>query len=80
MSNPIVVRSQSLSPAWRDWVSARWSIFAPFMAVSLLKMHQIFMLAFAGLRVEGGVAQVLVVSQPSPLACVAQNILGETPG
>jgi len=50
------------------------------MAVSLLKMHQIFMLAFAGLRVEGGVAQVLVVSQPSPLACVAQNILGETPG
>ena len=39
-----------------------------FMAVSLLKMHQIFMLAFAGLRVEGGVAQVLVVSQPPPLA------------
>jgi hypothetical protein len=26
------------------------------------------MLAFAGLRVEGGVAQVLVVSQPPPLA------------
>jgi hypothetical protein len=39
-----------------------------FIAVSLLKMHQIFMLAFAGLRVEGEVAQVLVVSQPSPLA------------
>jgi hypothetical protein len=38
------------------------------MAVSLLKMHQIFMLAFAWLRVEGEVAQVLVVSQPSPLA------------
>jgi hypothetical protein len=31
-------------------------------------MHQIFMLAFAGLRVEGEVAQVLVVSQPPPLA------------
>ncbi len=39
-----------------------------FLAVSLLKMHQIFMLAFAGLIVEGGVAQVLVVSQPPPLA------------
>ena len=38
------------------------------MTVSLLKMHQIFMLAFAGLRVEGEVAQVLVVSQPPPLA------------
>jgi len=38
------------------------------MAVSLLKMHQIFMLAFVGLRVEGEVAQVLVVSQPPPLA------------
>ena len=38
------------------------------MAVSLLEMHQIFMLAFAGLRVEGEVAQVLVVSQPPPLA------------
>jgi len=38
------------------------------MAVSLLKMHQIFMLAFAGLRVEGEEAQVLVVSQPPPLA------------
>jgi hypothetical protein len=38
------------------------------MAVSLLKMHQIFMLAFAGLRVEEEVAQVLVVSQPPPLA------------
>ena len=38
------------------------------MAVSPLKMHQIFMLAFAGLRVEGEVAQVLVVSQPPPLA------------
>ena len=37
-----------------------------FMAVSFLKMHQIFMLAFAGLRVEGEVAQVLVVSQPPP--------------
>ncbi|MBW2624684.1 MAG: hypothetical protein JRC54_00580 [Deltaproteobacteria bacterium] len=37
-----------------------------FMAVSLLKMHQIFMLAFAGLRLEGEVAQVLVVSQPPP--------------
>ena len=48
-----------------------------FMAVSLLKMHQIFMLAFAGLRVEGEVAQVLVVSQPPPLACVAHNILGK---
>jgi hypothetical protein len=33
-----------------------------FMAVSLLKMHQIFMLALAGLREEGEVAQVLVVS------------------
>jgi hypothetical protein len=32
-----------------------------FMAVSLLKMHQIFMLALAGLRVEGEVAQVFVV-------------------
>jgi len=31
-------------------------------------MHQIFMLAFAGLRVEGEEAQVLVVSQPPPLA------------
>ncbi len=31
-------------------------------------MHQIFMLAFAGVRVEGEVAQVLVVSQPPPLA------------
>ncbi|MBE9534808.1 MAG: hypothetical protein IMF03_07390 [Proteobacteria bacterium] len=40
--------------------------FAPFMAVWLLKMHQIFMLAFARLRVEGEVAQVLVVSQPPP--------------
>jgi len=39
-----------------------------FMAVSLLKMHQIFMLAFTGLRVEGEGAQVLVVSQPPPLA------------
>jgi len=38
------------------------------MAVSLLKMHQIFMLAFVGLRVEGEVAQVLVVSQTPPLA------------
>ena len=38
------------------------------MAVSLLEMHQIFMLAFAGLRVEGEIAQVLVVSQPPPLA------------
>ena len=37
-----------------------------FMAVSLLKMHQIFMLAFTGLRVEGEGAQVLVVSQPPP--------------
>ena len=37
------------------------------MAVSLLKMHQIFMLAFAGLRVEKEEAQVLVVSQPPPL-------------
>ncbi len=37
------------------------------------------MLAFAGLRVEGEVAQVLVVSQPPPLACVAHNIFGETP-
>ena len=50
-----------------------------FMAVSLLKLHQIFMLAFAGLRVEGEVAQVLVVSQPPPLTCVAHNIFGETP-
>ncbi|MEE9119762.1 MAG: hypothetical protein V3U56_00560 [Syntrophobacteria bacterium] len=49
-----------------------------FMAVSLLRMHQIFMLAFAGLRVEGEVAQVLVVSQPPPLACVAHNIFGGT--
>ncbi len=39
-----------------------------FMAVSLLKIHQIFMLAFAGLRAEGEEAQVLVVSQPSQLA------------
>ena len=39
-----------------------------FMAVSLLKMHQIFMLTFVGLRVEGEVAQVLVVSQTPPLA------------
>ncbi|MDH3803323.1 MAG: hypothetical protein OEU80_14730 [Deltaproteobacteria bacterium] len=28
-----------------------------------MKMHQIFMLALAGLREEGAVAQVLVVSQ-----------------
>jgi len=40
--------------------------FAPFMAVYLLRKHQIFMLAFAGLRVEGEVAQVLVVAQPPP--------------
>jgi hypothetical protein len=40
--------------------------FAPFMAVYLLRKHQIFMLAFAGLRVEGKVAQVLVVPQPPP--------------
>jgi hypothetical protein len=33
-----------------------------FMAVSLLKMHQIFMLALTGLRVGGEVAQVFVVS------------------
>jgi hypothetical protein len=39
-----------------------------FMAMSLLKMRQIFMLAFSRLRVEGEVAQVLVVSQPPPLA------------
>ena len=39
-----------------------------FMAVLPLRMHQIFMLAFAGLRVEGEEAQVLVVSQPPPLA------------
>jgi hypothetical protein len=38
------------------------------MAVSLLKMHQIFMLAIAALRVEEEEAQVLVVSQPPPLA------------
>jgi hypothetical protein len=38
------------------------------MAVSHLKMHQIFMLALAGLRAEGEVAQVLVVPQPPPLA------------
>ncbi len=38
------------------------------------------MLAFAGLRVEGKVAQVLVVSQPPPSPCVAHNIFGETPG
>ena len=37
------------------------------------------MLAFAGLRVGGEVAQVLVVSQPPPLACVAHNIFGEIP-
>ncbi len=40
--------------------------FAPFMAVYLLRKHQIFMLVFARLRVEGEVAQVLVVSQPPP--------------
>ena len=40
------------------------SISRHFMAVSLLKMHQIFMLAVARLRVKGEVAQVLVVSQP----------------
>ena len=40
--------------------------FATFMAVYLLRKHQIFMLALAGLRVEGGVAQVLVVPQPPP--------------
>ncbi|MDH3930134.1 MAG: hypothetical protein OEV22_19580 [Deltaproteobacteria bacterium] len=33
-----------------------------------MKMHQIFMLAFAGVRVEGEVAQVLVVSQAPPSA------------
>jgi hypothetical protein len=38
------------------------------MGVSLLKMHQIFMLAFARVRVEGKEAQLLVVSQPPPLA------------
>jgi hypothetical protein len=38
------------------------------MAVSILKMHQIFLLAFAGLKVEGEVAQVLVVSQTPLLA------------
>ncbi|MEE8316841.1 MAG: hypothetical protein V3R70_09860 [Syntrophobacteria bacterium] len=32
-----------------------------------MKMHQIFMLALAGLREEGEVAQVLVVSQLPPL-------------
>ncbi len=37
-----------------------------FMAVSFLEMHQIFLLAFAGLRVVGEVALVLVVSQPPP--------------
>jgi hypothetical protein len=31
-----------------------------------LRKHQIFMLALAGLRVEGEVAQVLAVSQPPP--------------
>ncbi len=40
--------------------------FAPLMAVYLLRKHQIFMLAIAGLRVEGEVAQVLVVPQPPP--------------
>jgi hypothetical protein len=45
------------------------------MAVSLLKMHQIFMLAFAGLRVEGEVAQVLVVSQPPPLAFLVFHLI-----
>ncbi len=39
-----------------------------FMAVSLLKIHQILMLAFAGLIVEEEVAQMLVVSQPPPWA------------
>jgi hypothetical protein len=38
------------------------------MAVSPLKMHHIFMLACAELRVEGEVSQVLVVSQPPPVA------------
>ena len=46
-----------------------------FMAVSLLKMHQIFMLAFAGLRMEGEVAQVLVVSQPPPLAFLVFHLI-----
>jgi hypothetical protein len=45
------------------------------MAVSLLEMHQIFMLAFAGLRVEGEVAQVLVVSQPVPGGAFPQTQL-----
>jgi hypothetical protein len=45
------------------------------MAVSLLKVHQIFMLAFAGLRVEGEVAQVLVVSQPPPLAFLVFHLI-----
>ena len=54
------------------------------MAVSLLEMHQIFMLAFAGLRVEGEVAQVLFVSQPPPLAFLVFPLndwweVGETP-
>ena len=31
-------------------------------------MHHIFMLTFAGIRVDKKVAQVLVVSQPRPLA------------
>jgi len=39
-----------------------------FIAVSLLKIHQILMLAFAGLIVEEEVAQMLVVSQPPPWA------------
>jgi hypothetical protein len=49
-----------------------------FMAVFILKMHQIFMLAFAGLRVEGKVAQVLVVSEPRPWSssCLIRLTLG----
>ena len=46
----------------------RWRIFAAFYGSVAFEVHQIFMLTFAELRVEGKVAQVLVVSQPPPLA------------
>lgn len=45
------------------------------MAVFILKMHQIFMLARAWLGVEEEVAQVLVVSQPPPLAFLVFHLI-----
>ena len=41
--------------------------FAPFMAMSILGKHQIFMQALAGQDRQGQVAQMLVASQPPPM-------------